>query len=74
MLMDEPAAGLHRGEKERMAAVIGGLRRDHTISQLLVDHDLEFVSAICDRLVVLNAGVKIAEGEVGAVLAMREVV
>lgn len=74
LLMDEPAAGLHREEKKNMAALIQRMRENTELTQVLVDHDLEFVSAICDRLIVLNAGTKIAEGGVDDVLAMREVV
>lgn len=74
LLMDEPAAGLHREEKKMMAALIQRMRAHIELTQVLVDHDLEFVSAICDRLIVLNAGTKIAEGDVDEVLAMQEVV
>lgn len=74
LLMDEPAAGLHRAEKEMMAKLIQDMRAEGEVTQLLVDHDLEFVSSLCDRLVVLNAGALIAEGDVETVLSMREVV
>jgi branched-chain amino acid transport system ATP-binding protein len=57
-----------------MAELIQRMRAQADLTQVLVDHDLEFVSAICDRLVVLNAGVKIAEGDVASVLANRDVV
>ncbi|MDQ1397763.1 MAG: branched-chain amino acid transport system ATP-binding protein [Acidimicrobiaceae bacterium] len=74
LLMDEPLAGLHRDEKTLMAALIRRTQEQGSITQVLVDHDLEFVSAICDRLIVLSAGRKVAEGDVEAVLAMEEVV
>lgn len=74
LLMDEPLAGLHRAEKDVMATFIRRTKQRGEITQVLVDHDLEFVSEICDRLIVLNAGVKLAEGAVGRVLAMEEVI
>jgi branched-chain amino acid transport system ATP-binding protein len=74
LLMDEPAAGLNRAEKDRMAAVIAHIGQQRGITQVVVDHDIDWVSAICDRLVVLSAGRKIAEGSITEVLNMPEVI
>lgn len=69
LLMDEPAAGLTSDEKQVMTEAIAGIRDTRGIAQLLVDHDLAFVSALAHRLVVLDAGVVIAKGDNVSVLA-----
>lgn len=68
LLMDEPAAGLSSDEKARMIEVIRGVQDRRGLAQLLVDHDIEFVSAVASRLVVLDAGVLIADGPCDEVL------
>lgn len=61
VLMDEPAAGLRHGEKKALAALLRELR-DEGVGVLLVEHDMDFVMSLADRLVVLDFGTKIAEG------------
>lgn len=61
LLLDEPAAGLRHAEKKELAAVLSQLRADG-LAILLVEHDMELVMALADRLVVLDFGTKIAEG------------
>jgi ABC-type branched-chain amino acid transport systems, ATPase component len=61
LLLDEPAAGLRAGEKRALAALIRHLR-DEGITVLLVDHDMELVMNLVDRVVVMHYGKKIAEG------------
>jgi branched-chain amino acid transport system ATP-binding protein len=61
MLMDEPAAGLNIRETEGMAGMIRKLC-DHGITIVLVEHDMSLVMGISDEIMVLNFGVKIAEG------------
>jgi branched-chain amino acid transport system ATP-binding protein len=62
LLYDEPAAGLSSDEKRKSADVISGIQRDHGVTQVVVDHDIDFLGAVCDRIIVLSAGVVIAEG------------
>jgi branched-chain amino acid transport system permease protein len=62
LLLDEPAAGLRYQEKEALATLLKGLR-DTGMSILLVEHDIDFVMRLTNRLVVLDFGVKIAEGD-----------
>ncbi len=69
LLMDEPAAGLSPHEKELMIAAIKRIKADRGLTQLLVDHDVDFVSAVSSRLIVLDAGTLIADGPVADVLA-----
>lgn len=74
LLMDEPAAGLTSDEKQVMSEAIAGIRDSRGIAQLLVDHDLSFVSALAHRLVVLDAGKVIATGANDVVLADPRVI
>jgi len=66
LLLDEPAAGLRAGEKRALAELIRRLREEG-ITVLLVDHDMELVMHLVDRLVVMHYGEKIAEGPPEAV-------
>lgn len=61
LLLDEPAAGLNSTETRELIDIIYQLR-DQGITILLVEHDMETVMEIADRLVVLNFGNKLAEG------------
>ena len=60
LLLDEPASGLDEAELEDFARLIVELRA--TMGVLLVEHDMEFVMPLVDRLVVLNFGEVIAHG------------
>lgn len=61
ILMDEPAAGLNSQETLGLADLIRRIR-DKGITVVLVEHDMELVMDICDRIVVLNLGQKLTEG------------
>lgn len=61
VLMDEPAAGLNSQETMGLATLIRRIR-DTGVTVVLVEHDMELVMDICDRIVVLNLGRKLAEG------------
>lgn len=61
LLLDEPAAGLRVGEKRALAKLLRELVADG-VSVLLVEHDMDFVMSLTNRLVVLDFGTKIAEG------------
>ncbi|HEY5973750.1 MAG TPA: ABC transporter ATP-binding protein [Geobacteraceae bacterium] len=61
MLMDEPAAGLNNRETNELAVLIRRIRGTG-VTIALVEHDMELVMDICDRIVVLNLGKKLAEG------------
>jgi branched-chain amino acid transport system ATP-binding protein len=61
LLLDEPAAGMNPAEMDQLIALIRSLRADgQTI--LLIEHNMQVVMGVCDRIVVLNFGRKIAEG------------
>jgi len=61
LLLDEPAAGLRFQEKRSLADLLRTLR-DEGMTVLLVEHDMDFVMGLVDRLVVMDFGRKIAEG------------
>ena len=61
LLLDEPAAGLRHKEKQALAEVLRQLKREG-LSILLVEHDMEFVMGLTDRLVVMEFGTKLIEG------------
>jgi len=61
LLLDEPGAGLNRPEKEELDGLVRSIR-DGGVTVLLVEHDMQFVMGIADRIVVLDYGQKIAEG------------
>ena len=66
MLFDEPAAGLTPAECDRLAAVIRSIA-SRGIAVLLIEHDMRFLMALAERVIVLNFGRKIAEGAPDAV-------
>jgi branched-chain amino acid transport system permease protein len=61
LLLDEPAAGLRLAEKQRLAILLRQLRAEG-MGVLLVEHDMDFVMGLADRVVVMDFGQKIAEG------------
>ena len=61
LLLDEPAAGLRHLEKQALAALLGQLRAEG-LGILVVEHDMEFVMKLADRVTVLEFGMVIAEG------------
>jgi len=61
LLLDEPAAGLRYQEKQRLADLLRKLKEER-MSVLLVEHDMDFVMNLTDRLVVMEFGTRIAEG------------
>jgi branched-chain amino acid transport system ATP-binding protein len=68
LLLDEPAAGLNNTETAELADRLRSLRQDG-LTILLVEHDMPMVMRICDRIVVLDSGRKIAEGVPQAIRA-----
>jgi ABC-type branched-subunit amino acid transport system ATPase component len=73
LILDEPATGLSTGELRRLAGVIARLR-DAGVTTLLIEHNMEFLMDLCDRVTVLDSGRKIAEGTPGEVQADPRVV
>ncbi|MDE2371804.1 MAG: branched-chain amino acid ABC transporter ATP-binding protein/permease [Burkholderiales bacterium] len=61
LLLDEPAAGLTAPDIKELVAIIGKIR-DHGITLILIEHHMDVVMSVCDRVSVLDFGQKIAEG------------
>ena len=74
LLLDEPAAGMNPTEKAELTKLIRFVKEKFQISVLLVEHDMKVVMDICERIVVLDYGVKIAEGEPAEVRANPKVI
>jgi len=62
LLLDEPAGGISHEEVDAMARLLRRVHTDLDVTMLLVEHHMAFVMGICDRVVVLDFGKKIAEG------------
>jgi branched-chain amino acid transport system ATP-binding protein len=62
LLLDEPAGGLNHEEVEELSSLIRRIKADHELTILLVEHHVNLVMSISDRVHVLNFGQKIAEG------------
>ncbi len=62
LLLDEPAAGMNHSEKNELRTLIQRLHQEFKISILLIEHDMSVVMNLCPRILVLDYGVKIAEG------------
>jgi branched-chain amino acid transport system ATP-binding protein len=67
LLLDEPAAGMNPTEKAELARLIRFIKEKFQISILLVEHDMQLVMGICERIAVVDYGIKIAEGTPAAV-------
>jgi branched-chain amino acid transport system ATP-binding protein len=73
LLLDEPAVGLAPPVREQLAAIIKRLAKEEGIGILLIEHAIELVMNVSDRIVVLNYGEKIADGAPAAVRADKQV-
>jgi branched-chain amino acid transport system ATP-binding protein len=71
LLLDEPTAGMSPAETERIAALIGAL--DRSITLLIVEHDMDVVFRLADRITVLHEGRAIAEGTPDEIRGDRQV-
>jgi branched-chain amino acid transport system ATP-binding protein len=73
LLLDEPAVGLAPAVREQLLAVIRQLVRQDGIAVVLIEHAIEFVMTVSDRIVVLNEGKLIAQGTPVEVRGNRDV-
>ena len=62
LCLDEPAAGLNPRESDELNKLLLGIRKDHGIAVLLIEHDMSVVMGISDHVVVLDYGQKISDG------------
>jgi branched-chain amino acid transport system ATP-binding protein len=73
LLIDEPAGGLSASEKTRLGEYLSQIRNNGT-AILLIEHDMKFVMSLCDHVIVLNHGEKIAEGPPEHIRKNKEVI
>jgi branched-chain amino acid transport system ATP-binding protein len=74
LLLDEPASGLAHGEVDELGLTIRGLRDQFGLTVLLVEHHMQLVMGISDKVVVLDFGRKIAEGSPSQIQTDRSVI
>ena len=74
LLLDEPAAGLNREEKDRLMDMIRRFRADFGMTVFLIEHDMELVMKVSEKVIVVNFGGKIAEGAPAQVQADPRVI
>ena len=72
LILDEPAAGLRKPEKKVLADLLRRLR-DEGVTIMIVEHDMDFVMKLVDRIVVMNFGTKLFDGAPEAARADKEV-
>jgi branched-chain amino acid transport system permease protein len=69
IFLDEPTAGLSPADRLRAGEVLLALVREHGIGLLLIEHDLDFVKSVAERLTVLSNGQVLADGSVNEVVS-----
>lgn len=74
LLLDEPAAGMNPHETEDLMRIVRRIRDEFDMTILLIEHDMKFVSGLCDELTVLNFGTVLAEGDPQTALNDPEVI
>ncbi|HEX2154311.1 MAG TPA: ABC transporter ATP-binding protein [Acidimicrobiia bacterium] len=74
MLLDEPTAGMNPRETAELTELIGKLRSDKGFTVVMIEHDMRVVGEVSDRVMVLDHGVKIAEGSYEEVSSNEDVI
>ena len=74
LLLDEPAAGMNPQETADLMDIVRHIRDEYNMTILLIEHDMKFVSGLCDEVTVLNFGTVLAQGETKTALNDPEVV
>lgn len=72
--LDEPAAGMNHNETHSLMETIAQIRKDFNLTVLLIEHDMKLVMGICERIVVLDHGVKIEEGTPQKIQTSKKVI
>ncbi|QDF28620.1 ABC transporter ATP-binding protein [Halarcobacter anaerophilus] len=74
LLLDEPAAGMNPHETEELANLFFKIRDEFDVTILLIEHDMKFVNKLCDRVMVLDYGKTIFEGDIKDAINDQEVI
>ncbi len=73
LLLDEPAAGMNPAETASLMELIKKINEDG-LTIVVIEHDMKFIMNVCDRIAVLNNGIKICEGTPGYVQCDKQVI
>lgn len=74
ILLDEPAAGMNHSETHNLMELIAKIRKDFSLTVLLIEHDMKLVMGICENIIVLDHGVKIEEGTPAVIQNSQKVI
>lgn len=74
LLLDEPAAGMNPNETEDLMRIVRYIRDNFDMTILLIEHDMKFVSGLCDEITVLNFGTVLTQGKTEDALNDPEVI
>lgn len=74
LCLDEPAAGMNPHETEDLMKIVRRIRDEYDVTILLIEHDMKFVSGLCDEITVLNFGTVLSQGTPEVALNDPEVI
>lgn len=74
ILLDEPAAGMNHSETHSLMELIAKIRKEFNLTVLLIEHDMKLVMGICEKIFVLDHGVKIEEGSASKIQTSKKVI
>lgn len=74
LLLDEPAAGMNPNEKQELVRLIRQIKEQFNLTVLLVEHSMSVVMGLCERIAVLDYGMKIADGPPAEIQRDRKVI
>jgi len=74
LLLDECMAGLNSTEKSELTQVLRNIKTRHGITMMIIEHDMKSIMSLSDRIIVLNYGSKIAEGNPEEIARNPEVI
>jgi branched-chain amino acid transport system ATP-binding protein len=74
LLLDEPASGMSAHERVEISTLIRRVRDESKITPIIIEHDVNFIDQLCDRVIVLNFGEVMADGDPKSVFADRRVI
>jgi branched-chain amino acid transport system ATP-binding protein len=74
ILLDEPAAGMNEEESSQLSDFICSIRKEKNITIIIIDHHMDVIMSICDKISVLNFGTLLAEGEPENIQSNQDVI
>lgn len=74
ILLDEPAAGMNHSETQELTKLIRQIRDQFQLTVLLIEHDMKLVMGVCEKIAVLDHGIKIADGKPSEVRTNSKVI